>query len=188
MTYSHTLRLLMETPVALSILVIRVEHLERLHYMTQISARSEVECISSPADLSIGASPKIPTANDSSTCLCSFLDPLTPTSRVTVLSQLVYSSLSQFCVTVRSPSRRRKVLLKSTTATAMAIDTLVGVSAGAGWSLAEQIGGTTILDGTWIFRLDFLFIMSSTLIFVRFPNHGALRVSLKFLFVDHFPK
>ncbi|MBW0485519.1 hypothetical protein O181_025234 [Austropuccinia psidii MF-1] len=92
--------------------------------------------------------PSLSPPPQSSCPLEEILQPLTKTSRSSMLTNLVSSRLLSYC----KESKRPKVLVKTTNSTQMAIDTLASVSLGAGWSLSQQIGSSSYVDDVFICR------------------------------------
>ncbi|KAA1103049.1 hypothetical protein PGT21_005047 [Puccinia graminis f. sp. tritici] len=80
--------------------------------------------------------------------LANTLRPLTQTSRRSLIESLINKRLLDFC----KHKPRNKVLVKPTTSTQMAIDTLAGVSLGNGWSLDQQIGPSSCIDDVLVCR------------------------------------
>ncbi|OAV91759.1 hypothetical protein PTTG_03758 [Puccinia triticina 1-1 BBBD Race 1] len=80
--------------------------------------------------------------------LANALRPLTQTARRSMVDSLINTRLLQFC----KHTPRNKVLVKTVTSTQMAIDALVGVSLGNGWSLDQQIGPSSYIDDVLICR------------------------------------
>lgn len=80
--------------------------------------------------------------------LANTLRPLTQTSRRSLVDSLINKRLLDFC----HHTPRNKVLIKTTTSTHMAIDTLLGVALGNGWSLDQQIGPSSYVDDILICR------------------------------------
>lgn len=76
------------------------------------------------------------------------LRPLTKTSQCSMIQNLTSAALLKFC----KNRTRNKVLIKTTTSTQMAIDTLLAVSLGNGWSLDQQIGASSYIDGVLVCR------------------------------------
>ncbi|KAH9452155.1 hypothetical protein MJO28_008993 [Puccinia striiformis f. sp. tritici] len=93
-----------------------------------------------PADLPTDATTQKPLANT--------LRGLTATSRRSLIENLINKSLLDFC----QHKPRNKVLVKTLTSTQMAIDTLLGVSLGNGWSLDQQIGPSSYIDDVLVCR------------------------------------
>jgi hypothetical protein len=75
--------------------------------------------------------------------LANTLRPLTQTSRRSLIDSLVNKCLLDFC----QHKPRHKVLVETSTSTQMAIDTLLAVSLGKGWSLDQQIGPSSYVNG-----------------------------------------
>ncbi|PLW32203.1 hypothetical protein PCANC_18932 [Puccinia coronata f. sp. avenae] len=80
--------------------------------------------------------------------LANTLRPLTQTSRRSLIDSLVNKCLLDFC----QHKPRHKVLVETSTSTQMAIDTLLAVSLGKGWSLDQQIGPSSYVNDVLICR------------------------------------
>lgn len=74
--------------------------------------------------------------------LANTLRPLTQTSRRSLIDSLINKFLLDFC----QQKPRHKVLVQTSTSTQMAINTLLAVSLGNGWSLDQQIGPSSYVN------------------------------------------